>query len=201
MRWIRFFGVMLGILSFVFLAAIVAEVQAQTPTSSQAQPYPTWDQYYQLQAERDACCNAPPGVPMAYNNTTASSRPIAKPVTGKCVPVQQKTDLDRRRQNYTYDMPYAIKLYAVKIAAVKENSTSGGVPADCWITIQFGTYVSAQGYYGVFTPVRNSRAEAEKDMRRCMALGYCNTKIYELVITGNIEVPLYASEGTYVQRE
>lgn len=191
---------MLAILSFVFLAAVVVEVQAQTPTSSPAKAYPTWDQYYQLQAERDACCNAPPGVPTAYNNIT-TSRPTAKPVTSSCTPVQQKTDLDRRRQNYTYDMPYTIKLYAVKIAAVKENSTSGGVPADCWLTIQFGAYVSAQGYYGVFTPVRNSRLEAEADQKKYTALGYCNTKIYELVVTGNIEVPLYVSEGTYVQRE
>lgn len=206
MKWIKAFGALLAILTFVLLTALVVEVQAQTsakpvPTSSPALAYPTWDMYNAVKAERDACCNAPPGnvpTPYAAENVV---RPVAKPVTNTCIPAQQKTDLDRRQQNHVYSVDYNIHLYAVKIAAVKETTTSGGVPADCWVTIRFGNYVSAQGYYGVFAPVRETRAEAEKDQNKYTAMGYCNTKIYELVITGNVDVPLYVSEGTYVQRE
>lgn len=167
---------------------------------------PSWAQFLALEAQLKDCCPSPNrpydygpnSIPQSYNNT-AIARPVAQKVDPCRVPTYP-TQYEVVQEVVYETISFERELSFIKIAAVREGTSAGGMPRSCFTTTQLGTYTAAKGYTGVFLGPY-SAVEAKQIQETYLNLGFCNAKIYVVKVEQTVSIPLYYRAGQYVQRE
>ena len=172
-------------LAYAIIVALIAFVLALATTGN-AQPMT----YEQLQKAYEDCYP----VPASYSQPNT---PKALGLKDPCAVPHQPTIRTAEEYPLYYYYNETITVYAVKVKAVSMYTMAGGLHSGLWLAKSFGSYTASEGYYGVFSGLLYSQKDAELEMIRLQALGYCDARIYKQAINLQTKALITNVYGSY----